>query len=141
MQAIAERALVAQTDSTPPRSGPIRRVRAPYPRDWYCCRALIGGIAGRGNCGLQWRAVEHAVPEQAVPEQATLPVATSESRRVSLDAPIEAKLHAPAARREWVEREELVGYLAGVTARLVLVDAPAGFGKTTLVAQWRSSPA
>jgi LuxR family maltose regulon positive regulatory protein len=85
--------------------------------------------------------VEHAVPEQAVPEQATLPVATSESRRVSLDAPIEAKLHAPAARREWVEREELVGYLAGVTARLVLVDAPAGFGKTTLVAQWRSSPA
>src|ERR1019366_2546219 len=32
-------------------------------------------------------------------------------------------------------------YLAGVTARLVLVDAPAGFGKTTLVAQWRSSPA
>ena len=27
------------------------------------------------------------------------------------------------------------------TAKLVLVDAPAGFGKTTLVAQWRSSAA
>jgi LuxR family transcriptional regulator, maltose regulon positive regulatory protein len=56
-------------------------------------------------------------------------------------APVEAKLHAPAARREWVQRPELVGYLARVTARLVLVDAPAGFGKTTLVAQWRLSPA
>ena len=40
-----------------------------------------------------------------------------------------------------MEREELVGYLASVTAKLVLVDAPAGSGKTTLVAQWRSSPA
>ena len=40
-----------------------------------------------------------------------------------------------------MRREELVGYLAGVTARLVLVSAPAGSGKTTLVAQWRSSPA
>ena len=62
-------------------------------------------------------------------------------RRRIFGAPIEAKLHAPAARREWVQRPELVGYLAGVTARLVLVDAPAGFGKTTLVAQWRLSPA
>ena len=38
-------------------------------------------------------------------------------------------------------REELVGYLAGAAARLVLVSAPAGSGKTTAVAQWRSSPA
>ena len=56
-------------------------------------------------------------------------------------APLESKLHPPTARKEWVEREELIGYLASVTARLVLVDAPAGSGKTTLVAQWRSSPA
>jgi LuxR family transcriptional regulator, maltose regulon positive regulatory protein len=74
-----------------------------------------------------------------VPAESATP-AVAPRRRV-LGAPVEAKLHAPPARREWVQRPELVGYLARVTARLVLVDAPAGFGKTTLVAQWRLSPA
>ena len=53
---------------------------------------------------------------------------------------LETKLHAPRVRAEWVERTELVQYLAGSAAKLVLVDAPAGFGKSTLVAQWRASP-
>jgi LuxR family transcriptional regulator, maltose regulon positive regulatory protein len=53
---------------------------------------------------------------------------------------IETKLRAPAARTEWVERPELISYLAGAEARLILVAAPPGFGKTTLVAQWRLSP-
>ena len=52
---------------------------------------------------------------------------------------IETKLHAPGLRKEWVERPDLICYLAGSDAKLVLVDAPAGFGKTTLVAQWRAS--
>jgi LuxR family maltose regulon positive regulatory protein len=60
---------------------------------------------------------------------------------MDVDPPIEAKLHAPAAHQEWVAREELLRYLTGVTAKLVLVAAPAGFGKTTLVAQWLSSAA
>jgi LuxR family maltose regulon positive regulatory protein len=56
--------------------------------------------------------------------------------------PIESKLHAPRERKEWVPRPALVQELArAVPAKLVLVDAPAGFGKTTLVAQWRCSPA
>jgi LuxR family maltose regulon positive regulatory protein len=55
--------------------------------------------------------------------------------------PIETKLHAPTVRKEWVERHDLVGYLTGTAARLVLLSAPAGSGKTTVVAQWRSSPA
>jgi len=55
--------------------------------------------------------------------------------------PIETKLHPPTARKEWVERHDLVGYLTGTAARLVLLSAPAGSGKTTVVAQWRSSPA
>jgi LuxR family transcriptional regulator, maltose regulon positive regulatory protein len=53
---------------------------------------------------------------------------------------IETKLHPPVARKEWVERPELIKYLAGTEAKLTLVAAPPGFGKTTLVAQWRSSP-
>jgi LuxR family transcriptional regulator, maltose regulon positive regulatory protein len=53
---------------------------------------------------------------------------------------IETKLHPPAARKEWVERPELVKYLDDAAAKLILVAAPPGFGKTTLVAQWRSSP-
>ena len=61
--------------------------------------------------------------------------------RVGLDVPIEAKLHAPNPRAGWVKRPELTEYLARTPARLVLVDAPAGFGKTTLVAQWRSRTA
>jgi LuxR family transcriptional regulator, maltose regulon positive regulatory protein len=54
---------------------------------------------------------------------------------------IETKLRAPVARKEWVERQELIGYLTGTKAKLILIDAPAGFGKTTLAAQWRSGAA
>jgi LuxR family maltose regulon positive regulatory protein len=54
--------------------------------------------------------------------------------------PIETKFHAPGLRRDWVERSYLVQRLiAASAAKLILVDAPAGFGKTTLVAQWRAS--
>jgi LuxR family maltose regulon positive regulatory protein len=40
-----------------------------------------------------------------------------------------------------VERTELVQHLTGCTTKLVLVEAPAGYGKSSLVAQWRVSPA
>jgi LuxR family maltose regulon positive regulatory protein len=54
--------------------------------------------------------------------------------------PIETKFHAPDLHRGWVERAHLVQRLvAAAAAKLILVDAPAGFGKTTLVAQWRAS--
>jgi LuxR family maltose regulon positive regulatory protein len=57
-----------------------------------------------------------------------------------LDVPIESKLHAPGTRKEWVQRPRLLEELdRAVSAKLVLVDAPAGFGKTTLVGQWRAS--
>jgi LuxR family transcriptional regulator, maltose regulon positive regulatory protein len=66
-------------------------------------------------------------------------ITSATSARAGLDVPLETKLHAPTAREGWVERPELIQYLASAAARLVLVDAPAGFGKTTLVAQWRAS--
>jgi LuxR family maltose regulon positive regulatory protein len=65
-----------------------------------------------------------------------VPAVTS---RAPPDVPMETKLHAPSVRKEWVERRELVSVLAGADAKLVLVEAPAASGKTTLVAQWRAS--
>jgi LuxR family transcriptional regulator, maltose regulon positive regulatory protein len=60
-------------------------------------------------------------------------------RRADFDVPIETKFQAPGLRRDLVERPELVQHLAAATAKLILVDASAGFGKTTLVAQWQAS--
>ena len=60
--------------------------------------------------------------------------------RADHDVPIETKFHAPALRKDLVERQEPVQRLiAAAPAKLVLVDAPTGFGKTTLVAQWQVS--
>jgi LuxR family maltose regulon positive regulatory protein len=61
--------------------------------------------------------------------------------RAVFGVPLETKLYPPALRKEWVERQELIGQLSGSTSKLILVDAPAGFGKTTLVAQWRARAA
>jgi LuxR family transcriptional regulator, maltose regulon positive regulatory protein len=51
-----------------------------------------------------------------------------------------SKLAAPAPRAGLVPRAGLQSLLqAGLGAKLCLVDAPAGFGKTTLLAQWRAA--
>jgi LuxR family transcriptional regulator, maltose regulon positive regulatory protein len=76
-----------------------------------------GGLAGRR--GLR------AVP---VPRSSALP-----------GMPMEAKLHAPSLHKEWVERQALISVLVATAAKLVLIEAPAGFGKTILAAQWRAS--
>jgi LuxR family maltose regulon positive regulatory protein len=52
------------------------------------------------------------------------------------------KLHVPAMRRRLVSRSRLTDRLhvePTSMPRLVLVSAPAGFGKTTLIAQWLAS--
>ena len=84
---------------------------------------------------------ERDVSQAGVAAEAPAPVsAASGSQRAGVGALVETKLHAPGPREQWVEREELLGYLAGcVTCRLVLVAAPAGSGKTTAVAQWSAS--
>ena len=52
---------------------------------------------------------------------------------------VTTKLHAPTVRPGMLPRDALVVRLAaGVNARLVLVCAPAGWGKTMLLAQWRT---
>lgn len=51
---------------------------------------------------------------------------------------VATKLHAPDLERGFVPRDVLVVRLAGgVKGRLALVCAPAGWGKTTLLSQWR----
>jgi LuxR family maltose regulon positive regulatory protein len=55
------------------------------------------------------------------------------------DTILQAKLFAPPLRRNMVPRPRLMAKLSGVVQpgiRLTLVCAPAGFGKTTLVAEW-----
>lgn len=48
------------------------------------------------------------------------------------------KYHPPSSTRSLVDRDRLIGSLrAAERRRLIVVHGPAGFGKTTLAAQWR----
>ncbi|MEI6179873.1 MAG: hypothetical protein WCP31_03905, partial [Chloroflexales bacterium] len=50
---------------------------------------------------------------------------------------IQAKLHPPQLNRRVIARPRLLAYLREQPERrLTMVVAPAGFGKTTIVAQW-----
>ena len=54
---------------------------------------------------------------------------------------IATKLFVPKLRRGLVARPRLLERLnRGVESRLTLVSAPAGFGKTTLLAEWLARP-
>src|SRR5919202_1660775 len=57
---------------------------------------------------------------------------------VTVDGPLlETKLYVPRRRRGLVPRPRLSERLhGGAEAKLLLVSAPAGFGKTTLLAEW-----
>ena len=50
---------------------------------------------------------------------------------------LETKLYVPRSRRGLVPRPRLRERLdRGIASKLMLVSAPAGFGKTTLLAEW-----
>jgi LuxR family maltose regulon positive regulatory protein len=50
---------------------------------------------------------------------------------------LQTKLYIPPIRRKLVSRPRLIERLnAGLARKLILVSAPAGFGKTTLVSEW-----
>jgi LuxR family maltose regulon positive regulatory protein len=54
---------------------------------------------------------------------------------------LEAKAHGPPTHGNWVDRARLLDQFDHeVVCPLMLVAAPAGFGKTTLVAQWLNRP-
>jgi LuxR family maltose regulon positive regulatory protein len=57
--------------------------------------------------------------------------------RALVEPIIDAKLHPPQLRPDWVARPRLLQELDEAVLRpVVLVAAPAGFGKTTLITQW-----
>jgi LuxR family transcriptional regulator, maltose regulon positive regulatory protein len=86
-----------------------------------------------------WAAVA-ALLEPAVPPAADPPLAPKVepggSEQALLSPLLAIKFTAPALRQDIIERPELVARLRAATgARLTLLLAPAGFGKTTLLAQ------
>ncbi|HLH59276.1 MAG TPA: LuxR C-terminal-related transcriptional regulator [Streptosporangiaceae bacterium] len=64
-----------------------------------------------------------------------IPVRPGTARPASLDASV----RPPEVRAEWLERTDLVRHVSAVPAKLILLDAPAGAGKTVLVSQWRAA--
>jgi LuxR family maltose regulon positive regulatory protein len=55
---------------------------------------------------------------------------------------VATKLHVPELLAGQVSRPSPVAELRdGASARLILVSAPAGAGKTTVLASWRADPA
>lgn len=58
------------------------------------------------------------------------------------DSLLTTKFYLPPRRSLLVARPRLLAQLSeGLTRPLTLVSAPAGFGKTTLLSEWRDSPA
>jgi LuxR family maltose regulon positive regulatory protein len=61
--------------------------------------------------------------------------------RQPVDSILEAKLRPPPIRSEWLVRTRLLDELEhGAQRPVTLIAAPAGYGKTTVVAQWLASP-
>ncbi len=59
-------------------------------------------------------------------------------RPASPDALLPTKLHLPSPRRDLLPRSRLLARLAaGLGSPLILVSAPAGSGKSSLLASWR----
>jgi LuxR family maltose regulon positive regulatory protein len=71
--------------------------------------------------------------------ETVLPHASANQHGNPLAPLLSTKLHLPRPRAKLVPRSHLVERLQqGVVGALTLVSAPAGFGKTTLLAQWRT---
>lgn len=130
--------------TSPQGSFTARRERASNGRgDWYWRayryrggarrRAYLGRAAELSLERLQMVAAQLAGPETPTPPSAPGPPATA------APAPglLTTKLYRPQSRPDLVARPRLLDRLdAGLHGPLTLVCAPAGFGKTTLLADW-----
>jgi ATP/maltotriose-dependent transcriptional regulator MalT len=129
---MAKRYLGQTTELTPAR---LEQVAAQLARDAFSPGqgTLTGGIS------------RAEIPTQQVLTSpiASLKSATSAREAVPLlpqplhDVRLVTKLHVPRLRTQLVRRRRLIERLQqGMQATLILLSAPAGFGKTTLLAQW-----
>lgn len=93
-------------------------------------RLLRGGevASARGAGGSQ-----PSIRRSELPAGEEQPRHTEQRRRI-----LSSKLSTPPLRAGIVERPELVERLRTADAAIVLLSAPAGYGKTTLLAQWRA---
>ncbi len=93
----------------------------------------------RPESGADFADSEDVAPATAATHQpAAPPSAPSVPHRVGPVMPLLAsKLHPPRLHGGLIERERLLDRLdAGLSRKLTVLSAPAGFGKTTLVRQW-----
>jgi LuxR family maltose regulon positive regulatory protein len=76
-------------------------------------------------------------PDQAVVSAETARNVSPQGSPAPFTPLLSTKLHAPRPRAQVVPRPQLSGRLQqGAAGALTLLSAPAGFGKTTLLAQW-----
>src|SRR3989454_7971862 len=67
------------------------------------------------------------------------PRGASSSRAPERDLLLATKLHVPQTRPDLLSRPRLLDRLEGASRGLLLVSVPAGFGTSTLLAQWARS--
>ena len=61
---------------------------------------------------------------------------------VGVEGVFESKLHPPPERAEWIDRSGLMDRITeAVRLPVLLVAAPAGYGKSTVITQWINTPA
>src|SRR5262245_27746171 len=119
-----------------------RRERVPGGLYWYAYRRQQGKLrkAYLGRSDDVTLARLHAVcaqlaaqpvPDAELPPAASSPISTQPTHLLA------TKLYIPSVRPQAVLRPRLMAQLeTGLAGKLTLIAAPAGFGKTTLLATW-----
>jgi LuxR family transcriptional regulator, maltose regulon positive regulatory protein len=99
--------------------------------------APVSTLNTLGSLVLAPYGCRRTIVEDSVTAAADGTVGASAASLQPVDVFVEAKLHPPTRRARWVERGRLVEALnEGAERRLTLIVAPAGYGKSTIVAQW-----
>ena len=108
---------------------------------------LMGPVINAPRDQLEWRTVLFGIqcvtpyPETGLrlahdARPYNPPMVGSPGQTVATSPLLETKLYIPKLRPSLVPRPRLIERLDQADSRLILVSAPAGFGKTTVLAEW-----